>query len=175
MEVIWLLDRDKLGALRRALQAPVAAAGFRRRIPLQSFVAEVYRAVCLRQGAEHGSRNQAETRQLVERMCILFELVDVDSVGVIEWDHFTDFCVCMRGRDSGNQGLEDELDKPKGGGRTQPENLTRFIEKLGYTDRGSHCHEVRQALSTQVTHVRSTNAGNLGPLPLTVRFQLNCD
>lgn len=149
MDVVWLLDGDTLASLRRALQPPTAVAvtGSRKRarIPLEAFVAEIYRAVCLRHGTDNGSigRNQTETRQLVERTCILFDLVDVDSVGVVDWEHFTDFCVYMRGRDSGNQGLEeDEPGEHQGGRPSQSDEITRFVEKLGYTDRSSHCHEV---------------------------------
>ncbi|CAM9680245.1 unnamed protein product, partial [Hapterophycus canaliculatus] len=97
MEVVWLLDGDTLAVLRRALQPPAVTSGIRKRIriTLEEFVTEVYRAVCLRQSAEHGSigRNPSETRQLVQRMCILFCLVDVDSVGTVDWEQFTDFCV----------------------------------------------------------------------------------
>lgn len=148
MEVVWLLDGDTLASLRRALQPPsVAVDGSRKRarIPLEAFVAEIYRSICLRQSTDHGSigmRNQTETRHLVERTCILFDLVDVDSVGFVDWEHFTDFCVYMRGRDSGNQGHKDEPGAPQGGGRSQPDEITRFVEKLGYNDRSSHCHEV---------------------------------
>lgn len=150
MEVVWLLDGDTLASLRRALQPPTAVAvhGSRKRarIPLEAFVAEIYRSICLRQGTDHGpmGRNQTETRQLVEKTCVLFDLVDVDSVGVVDWEHFTDFCVYMRGRDSGNQGLEENEpgEQQGGGGRSQPDEITRFVEKLGYTDRSSHCHEV---------------------------------
>ena len=149
MEVVWLLDGNTLASLRRALQPPtVSTDGSRKRarIPLEAFVAEIYRAICLRQSADHGSierRNQTETRQLVERTCVLFDLVDVDSVGVVDWEDFTDFCVYMRGRDTGNQGLEeDEPGAQHGGGRSQPDDITRFVEKLGYNDRSSHCHEV---------------------------------
>lgn len=150
MEVVRLLDGDTLSVLRRALQPPAAATSgtrTRARIPLEAFVAEVYRAVCLRQNSDHGSigRSQTETLQLVEKMCVLFDLVDVDSVGIVDWEHFTDFCVYMRGRDSGNQGLVegDEPGAPKGGGEGRSDGMTRFVEKLGYTDRSSHCHEVR--------------------------------
>lgn len=150
MEVVRLLDGNTLSVLRRALQpsAAATASGTRKgaRIPLEEFVAEVYRAVCLRQNTDYGSigRNQTETLQLVEKMCVLFDLVDVDSVGVVDWENFTDFCVCMRGRDSGNQGLAegDEPGAPKGGGEGRPDGMTRFVEKLGYNDRSSHCHEV---------------------------------
>lgn len=147
MEVVWLLDGDTLAGLRRALQPPAATSAPRKRIriSLEGFVTEVYRAVCLRQSAEHGSmgRNQSETRQLVQRMCILFNLVDIDSVGIVDWEQFTDFCVYMRGRDSGNQGLEDEEAGANGEGKGGEGEATRFVEKLGYTDRSSHCREVR--------------------------------
>ncbi|CAM9298583.1 unnamed protein product [Ectocarpus fasciculatus] len=148
MDVLWILDGGTLAVLRRALQPITATKGphKRPRITLEEFVAEFYRAVCLRHGADHGSigRSQSETRQLVERMCILFDLVDVDSLGVVDWEHFTDFCVYMRGRDSGNQGLEvDEPGAATGVGEGQEGGITRFVEKLGYTDRSSHCHEIR--------------------------------
>lgn len=153
MDVLWILDGGTLAVLRRALQPITATRGphnnKRPRITLEEFVTEFYRAVCLRHGADHGSigRSQSETRQLVERMCILFDLVDVDSLGVVDWEHFTDFCVYMRGRDSGNQGLEvGEPGAATGVGEGQEGGITRFVEKLGYTDRSSHCHEVRYSL-----------------------------
>lgn len=150
MEVVRLLDGNTLSVLRRALQpsAAATASGSRKgaRIPLEEFVAEVYRAVCLRQNTDHGpmGRSQNETLQLVEKMCVLFDLVDIDSVGVVDWENFTDFCVCMRGRDSGNQGLAEGNGPgaPKGGLGSRPDGMTRFVEKLGYNDRSSHCHEV---------------------------------
>lgn len=119
-------------------------------MPLEAFVTEFYRALCFGNG-DHGmkGRSQAKTRQLVERVCVLFDLVDVDSAGVIDWVDFTDFCVYIRGRDSGNQGQED------GSGalasehkRIQDSDITRFAEKLGYIDRSSHCHEVGVPRST---------------------------
>lgn len=148
MDVLWILDGGTLAVLRRALQPITATRGphKRPRITLEEFVTEFYRAVCLRQSADHGPicRSQSETRKLVERMCILFDLVDVDSLGVVDWEHFTDFCVYMRGRDSGNQGLEvDEQGAATGAREGQEGGMTRFVEKLGYTDRSSHCHEVR--------------------------------
>lgn len=161
MDVVWLLDGDTLASLRRALRPPTFAlkdSRKRARIPLEAFVAEIYRAICLRQSTDHGSigRNQTGTRQLVERTCILFDLVDVDSVGVVDWEHFTDFCVYMRGRDSGNQGLEeDEPGAHQGGGPSQPDEITRFVEKLGYTDRSSHCHEVCCAPTVQRNRSKS--------------------
>ncbi|CAM9511695.1 unnamed protein product [Ectocarpus sp. 12 AP-2014] len=148
MDVLWILDGGTLAVLRRALQPIAATRGphKRLRITLDEFVAEFYRAVCLRPSADHGPivRSQSETRQLVEKMCILFDLVDVDSLGVVDWQHFTDFCVYMRGRDSGNQGLEvDEQGAATGAREGQEGGMTRFVEKLGYTDRSSHCHEIR--------------------------------
>lgn len=112
---------------------------------LEAFVTEFYRALCFGSSGDHGTkgRSQARTRQLVERVCVLFDLVDVDSAGVIDWVDFTDFCVYIRGRDSGNQGREDGpgalTSEHK---RVHDSDITRFAEKLGYIDRSSHCHEV---------------------------------
>lgn len=149
MEVIWLLDGTTLSGLRRATQRSSGGgggAGGRARVPLEAFVTEFYRALCFGSGnSDHGAkgRSQARTRQLVERVCVLFDLVDVDSAGVIDWVDFTDFCVYIRGRDSGNQGVQAEpgapTSEPK---RVQDSEITRFTEKLGYIDRSSHCHEV---------------------------------
>lgn len=164
MEVVWLLDAATLASLRRAVQPTTAASRKRARIPLEMFVAEVYRAICLRQRTDHGSigRNQTETRQLVEKTCVLFDLVDVDSVGVVDWEHFTDFCVYMRGRDSGNQGLEENgPGAPQGGGKSQPDEITRFVEKQGFTDRSSHCHEVCCVPAVDVVLDRRTLEFNL--------------
>lgn len=146
MEVIWLLDGNTLSGLRRATQRSSGGGlGGRARVSLEAFVTEFYRALCFGSSGDHGvkGRSQAKTRQLVERICVLFDLVDVDSAGVIDWVDFTDFCVYIRGRDSGNQGLEDDsgalTSEQK---RVQDSDITRFTEKLGYIDRSSHCHEV---------------------------------
>lgn len=149
MEVIWLLDGAMLSGLRRATQRSSGGGGGaagRARVSLEVFVTEFYRALCFGSGSsDHGAkgRSQAKTRQLIERICVLFDLVDVDSAGVIDWVDFTDFCVYIRGRDSGNQGLEEESGAPTTEQkRVQDSEITRFTEKLGYIDRSSHCHEV---------------------------------
>ena len=154
MEVVWLLDGNTLSGLRRATERSSGAGpGGRTRVPLEAFVTELYRALCFGSSSDHGvkGRSQAKTRQLVERVCVLFDLVDVDSAGVIDWVDFTDFCVYIRGRDSGNQGQEDDsgvlTSEYK---RVQDSNITRFAEKLGYIDRSSHCHEVGIPRSTTV-------------------------
>lgn len=146
MEVIWLLHGDTLSRLRRALQPPLTVFTTRVRVPLREFVTGVYRALCLENNPERGSSGmgQFQAYQLVQRICLLFDFVDIDSTGIIDWVHFTDFCVFMRGGDTGIQRLEDGDGARVSGGEGDQENdITRFTEKLGYVDRSSHCHEVR--------------------------------
>lgn len=176
-----MLHGGALSRLRRALQSTPASSTrtssimgptTRTRVPLEAFVTEVYR-VCLDNSDLHhqrpgsstaggGVHHQLQARQLVERICTLFDLVDIDSTGIIDWEDFTDFCVYMRGDASGGQGQDEEEGAggggngggggvaPSGGGggggggedRNRDSSITRFTERLGYVDRSSHCHEV---------------------------------
>lgn len=167
MDIIWLLHGDVLSRLQRALQSRPRSAGasaavnarqrVRPRVSLETFVKEVYLA-CLADGNDQqrghasfaGVRGCLNTisqgRQFVESLCVLFDLVDIDGTGVIDWVDFTDFCVHMRGGGDhgGHQGLEDgDKGVSSRGGRHEDEedNITRFTQR-GYTDRSSHCHEV---------------------------------
>lgn len=135
-------------------------------LSLETFVTEIYRA-CLLGGSDSGQQRPAalmgirgyhgspdsQGQQFVESLCILFDLVDIDGAGVIDWMDFTDFCVYMRGgagdvAGGGHQGSEGGSDNKGacsgGGSRHDDEenDVTRFTERLGYIDRSSHCHEV---------------------------------
>lgn len=173
MEVIWMLHGGALSRLRRALQpTPASSIGTssiigpttRTRVPLEAFVTEVYRE-CMGNSDLHqqrvgssaaggGVHHPVQARQLIERICTLFDLVDIDSTGIVDWEDFTDFCVYMRGDASGGQGQNEGGGAiggapSQGGGRgtedkTRDSEVTRFTERLGYIDRSSRCHEVRR-------------------------------
>lgn len=168
MDIVWLLHGDVLSQLQRALQSRSQGVGVdtpvnarkrvRRRVSLETFVKEVYLA-CLAGGSDQqrpcvaftGMRechSTSQGRQFVEKLCVLFDLVDIDGTGVIDWTDFTDFCVHMRGgkgeHGGGHQGLEDDdkgdssrVDRHE----DEEKNYTRFTERR-YIDRSSHCHEV---------------------------------
>lgn len=164
MDVIWLLHGDVLSKIRRALRSPtikgskynVATHG--QRVPLIAFVCEVYRA-CLDNDQGPGFAGcHHQARQLVESICNLFDLVDIDDTGVIDWVDFTDFCVHMRG--GYQDGLEDGggADRSDGcgalaGKSDKDSNITHFAERLGFVDRCSHSHEVRCSLVNTATTV----------------------
>lgn len=146
MEVVWLLNGDTLPRLRGALRGRTTGPGPPVRVTLDAFVAAIYSEICFGSSAEHSStiRSLHQARQLVERICILFDLVDIDSTSMIDWISFTDFCVFMRGGESTLQGTKNASGGVGiGGGDGEHDNdITRFAEKLGYVDRSSHCHEV---------------------------------
>ncbi|CAM9151762.1 unnamed protein product, partial [Discosporangium mesarthrocarpum] len=148
MEAVSLLNGAVLSRLRRALR-PITAV--EKGVPVDAFVREVYRA-CLRDDARKGERggwlqNPDKSHQLVESICHLFDLVDIDSLGVIKWEDFTDFCT-----DIGRRGAQEQQGRGRvpgeedGGGLLDgiagPNKFTVFVEKLGFVDRSSHCHEI---------------------------------
>lgn len=157
--MIWFLHGDLLSSARHALFQQsshkftaattdagntIGAPGGRPLVSVEAFVTEIYRAYLARRDRQRPLVEGG--RQLVERICCLFDLVDIDSTGTIDWEDFTDFCVYMRGGGEGNRGPGDtDGVGDMSPGRTfdnKDGDITLFTERLGYTDRSSHCHEV---------------------------------
>lgn len=150
MEVVWLLQGEALSRLRRVLQAPATAPRTPAWISREVLVTEIYREVCLEDNADQrvGGSSHTKARRLIERICVLFDLVDIDNIGMVDWIDFTDLCVYIGGSGTGDHHGQEEEPRAYsgcGGGRDQDDDVTRFAEKLGYTDRSSHCHEVRSS------------------------------
>lgn len=149
MEIVWMLNGDVLARLRQTLKPSKLADGAddtQARMSLESFVTGIYRVLYLECSPEDRSggvnaKSLPQIRHLAERMCILFDLVDVDNAGVVDWVDFTDFCVHIRGE--GMVGHGNGRGASYGGERDQQEDIPRYSQILNYTDRGSHCHEVR--------------------------------
>lgn len=149
MEMVWTLHGDVLARLRHTLKPYTSANGAddpQARVSLEAFVTGVYRVLYLECSPEDRSgavnaKSLLQIRHLAERMCILFDLVDVDNAGVVDWVDFTDFCVHIRG--GGMIGHRNGRGASHGGERDQQEDTPRYSQNLSYTDRGSHCQEVR--------------------------------
>lgn len=144
-----MLHGDVLARLRQTLKPCKVADGVddtQARMSLESFVMGIYHVLYLEYGPEDRSggvnvKNLLQIERLAERMCILFDLVDIDNAGVVEWVDFTDFCVRIRGGGMVEHG--NGRGASHGGERNQQEDIPRYSQNLDYADRVSHCHEVR--------------------------------
>ncbi|CAM9349206.1 unnamed protein product [Choristocarpus tenellus] len=142
MEVVSLLHRAALSRLRRAL---CSKAGVQKGVAFDAFVIEVYRT-CIYDDGHIGKKGYLqkpeESRQLVENISCLFDLVDIDSSGKIDWVDFTDFCADVGNNHlfpAGKSGVEDNQE---GALVSTSKRSTTFTEKRGYIDRSSHCQEI---------------------------------
>lgn len=140
MDILYFLDGKALEKIQRTRKCSAAGVEVQdEQFSLKSFVREVY-TICLDrdEGSELTPRH-SRGRRLIESICRLFDLVDIDSAGVIHWVDFTDFIVHTRGAGYGAPSGDGDLSV---GTADRACNISRFAEKLGFTDRSSHCHEV---------------------------------
>lgn len=143
MDMLSLLDRDALSKIEQALKSDTDIMDSRRyELSISSFVREVYRTFIDCDGSRSIDILAEDERDLVENICKLFDLLDVDATGVVNWVDFTDFCACAPGRayrntEDKSHALVDE--------RGREYTVAGFVQKPGFTARASHCHEVRSS------------------------------
>ncbi|KAG5178486.1 WD40-repeat-containing domain protein [Tribonema minus] len=96
-EAVCALDGASLAALRTAF-APFLREG--KDIPFASFVTEVFRHLSARKAAARLARAKGADRRLIKSMSALFDLIDIDGRGAVDWESFTKFYVDLGGLSS---------------------------------------------------------------------------